>query len=395
MLVLVPERLISFSTRGDGVAPHFLGDHDRPWLRVLLEEAHRFVGRRRSDLEEHLAGELPCASPAAKRRIAAFVLRRLWGDRRGGGVAPRRVREAVFGEAARAPGARDEILLRVASSLGFSVTEIEESLFADLPAERLVQPRRELSPQDLALATNQAIAQSLLSRSTAVRIRMEGGSRAVVRLAKLRGLICSVGSRNDGSRGTASGGDCRTLEISGPFSLFRHTLVYGRALAALLPVLAWCHRFELHADCVLRSGRFTVRLASGDPILPGREPRVYDSRLEERFARDFRRAAIGWDVIREPEPIAIGSKGALLFPDFALVNRSLGRRWLLEIVGFWTPEYVARKLEAYRAARLSNLVLCIDEARRCAAQGALPTEHERVLFFRRRIDPRAVLELLA
>jgi predicted nuclease of restriction endonuclease-like RecB superfamily len=71
-------------------------------------------------------------------------------------------------------------------------------------------------------------------------------------------------------------------------------------------------------------------------------PRRYDSLLEERFAREFRRLAPAWDVIREPEPIA--AAGTLIFPDFAVQRRSdPTRRWLLEIVGFfWTPDYVKR-----------------------------------------------------
>ena len=66
--------------------------------------------------------------------------------------------------------------------------------------------------------------------------------------------------------------------------------------------------------------------------------------------------------------------------------------WLLEIVGFWTPDYVARKLALYRSARLSNLILCIDEERNCAEadvpSGAL------VVRFRRRVDAAAVLRVV-
>jgi predicted nuclease of restriction endonuclease-like RecB superfamily len=96
-------------------------------------------------------------------------------------------------------------------------------------------------------------------------------------------------------------------------------------------------------------------------------------------------------VIREPEPITAG--GTLIFPDFAVQHRSdPARRWLLEIMGFWTPDYVARKLALYRSARLPNLILCIDEARNCAESdlplGAL------VIRFRRRVDATAVLRLI-
>jgi predicted nuclease of restriction endonuclease-like RecB superfamily len=157
-----------------------------------------------------------------------------------------------------------------------------------------------------------------------------------------------------------------------------------------VPVLAWCNRFRLRAHCILREQALTLRLASGDPIFPAAEPRRYDSALEERFARDFCRIAPDWDVLREPEPVKAGN--TLIFPDFALQNRRDGRRWLLEIVGFWTPEYVARKLALLRAAGLPDLILCIDEERSCE-DADLPAS-ARVVRFRRRIDAGAVLRVV-
>lgn len=147
----------------------------------------------------------------------------------------------------------------------------------------------------------------------------------------------------------------------------------------------------LAADCAVGGRRRILQLASGDPIFPAAPPRQYDSRLEERFAREFRRAAPEWDVVREPEPIAVD--GTLIFPDFGLQRRSdPGQRWLLEIVGFWTPDYVTRKLALYRKALAGNLILCIDEARNCA-DGDLPPG-VRVVRFRRRVDPVAVLRAI-
>jgi uncharacterized protein len=68
------------------------------------------------------------------------------------------------------------------------------------------------------------------------------------------------------------------------------------------------------------------------------------------------------------------------------------RQWLLEIVGFWTPDYVARKLALYRSARLSNLILCIDEGRNCA-EADLPSG-ARIVRYRRRVDAGAVLRVI-
>jgi hypothetical protein len=61
-------------------------------------------------------------------------------------------------------------------------------------------------------------------------------------------------------------------------------------------------------------------------------------------------------------------------------------------LGFWTPDYVARKLALYRRARLTNLILCIDEDRNCA-QADLPPG-ALVVRFHNRVDAAAVLRLI-
>jgi hypothetical protein len=264
------------------------------------------------------------------------------------------------------------------------VEDLRESLFADLPGERIVAaPAQPLSAVELALRCNLAVVQEMLFRATVVRVEVEGNTRVLVRHAKWRGLICAVAER-PGSASTA-------VEISGPFALFRNTRLYGRALGELVPLLAWCPRFHLQAKCVFQGRRLTLQLGAGDPIFPSSAPRRYDSLLEERFAREFRRLAPAWDVIREPEPIVAAN--TLIFPDFALQHRSdPTRRWLLEIVGFWTPEYVARKLALYRSARLPSLILCIDEDRNCS--GADLPSGARVIRYRRRVDTAAVLRAI-
>src|SRR2546427_12314216 len=84
---------------------------------------------------------------------------------------------------------------------------------------------------------------------------------------------------------------------------------------------------------------------------------------------------------------SVQAGGTLIFPDFALRHRADGRRWLVEIVGFWTRDYVERKLALLRVAGLQDLVLCIDESRNCA-DGSLPSS-SRIIRFRRRQIGRA------
>jgi uncharacterized protein len=399
----------------------FLGPQDEPWLRVLLAEMARFEGRRRRDLAERLAEPLPCEAPYFKRRAATRALLRLWRCERAGdstalpiadpagtdhapggdgavdgdgaidgrsarGARPRRpieLRAQLFAEAAARESSASAVLEETAARLGLTPSGVIEALFADLPGERPVHaPAPPPSAAEAALRTNLAIAQAVLTRASRVELRVEGGVRPIVRLAKLRGLLCTIADAAPDQSPRP------LLEISGPFSLFRHTLLYGRALAELLPHLAWCARFELRAACTLRGRLATVTVESGDPIFPAAPPALFDSRLEERFARDMARLAPDWDLLREPEPVRAG--GTLIFPDFLLRHRlHPERQALIEIVGFWTPDYLAAKLDKLRQAELPACILCVDEDRACAA-GDLPAGMP-VLPFRRRIDAAAVL----
>lgn len=380
-----PDRRASYSVVGTLVVPHFLAEHDHPWLRCLLEEHARFVGRPQRDLDARLREPLPVQGPSGKLELASRVLARLQRHQRSAAiVAPRRARALTFVEAARTGNAPREVLSYVAGSLRVTTAELGASLFADLPGERPVgPPAQEVSPVELASRSNLALVQGLLVHASTLRIDVDGNTRVLVRHAKWRGLICTVAGR--------SGQSGASLEISGPFSLFRNTALYGRALGELIPLLVWCPRFRLRAECVLDGRRLTLQLGTGDPIFPGSAPRAYDSRIEERFAREFRKLALEWDVLHEPEPISVDD--TLIFPDFALEHRSdPGRRWLLEIVGFWTPDYVTRKLARYRSARISNLILCVDETRNCAEADLPPGAV--VVRFRRRVDPGAVLRAM-
>ncbi len=380
---MLPANLVCCELRGRDALPRFLSDADRPWIRRLIDVCDQESGRPIRELDKWLRVPLP-GVPDDKRRLVSHVLLALARSRVGSALPPREARARVFAAAAERPGRPgEEVFASCAAELRIAPQALREALFADLPGERLALPPASLDPGELALRANLLIAQSLLARAFRVAIALEGNARAVVRNASLRGLICSV------TGGPA--GDAARVEVSGPFALFRRTLLYGRALGSLLPVLAWTRRFRLEAECELRGRAATVTLASGDPIFPSAEPRRFDSQVEEHFARDFGRAAPGWMVVREPEPIKAGAH--LVFPDFAIHPRhDPGARWLVEIVGFWTAEYLAAKLERLRAARISNLVLCIDEDRNVGSHD-LPAP-SRVVRYRRRIDPSAVLRVI-
>lgn len=374
---MLPEAAIPFRIDRGRILPGYLDARDLPWLRVLIEEVDRFRSSPMRELHERLRQPLPCASPHRKRKAALATLLRLWRGEVSAAIDPQVARETLFSAAATCD-TRTQAIDGAAVALGTTASALEQSLFADLPGERLVcGPEVIPSPQDIALRANQHIVRSLLFHARRVRIKAEGAIRPVVRQAKLRGLLCTL--ENDPEP---------ILDLSGPFTVFRHTLLYGRALGELVQFLPHCVRFRLQASCVLRGEEASLEVESGDPIFPAEDAKPFDSKLEERFARDLRKVAPDWDLIREPEPLVVG--GRMIFPDFLLFHRlHPEQRFFVEIMGFWSPDYVARKIALLREANLDNLILCLDESRAC---GVTPGEvGARLVTFRRRIDPRAVI----
>ncbi|MBA2320148.1 MAG: DUF790 family protein [Deltaproteobacteria bacterium] len=368
---------------GRDVLPAYLGAADRPWLRALLERVEAFNGARWRELNEVLRHPVVDHAPARKQALAALVLRKRLGGRVRTAAPPATVRAEVFRIAAE-EGSRAAAMGRAAVALGMSAAEIEDTLFGDLPGERVVVvPALLPSPADLAAEANLHLCKMLLARASGLEVALHGNARAVVRLARLRGLLCVV-ERRDTNEDV-------TLRVSGPMALFRKTALYGRALGTLLGALSWSDRFLLTAQLQLGETGAELRIASGDPIDPRSEPRRYDSAVEQRLARDLGRALPDWHIVREPEPIAAGK--VLVFPDFSLTHRfDPQRRWLLEVVGFWTPEYLTRKLERYRSVAGVRIIFCIDAALGVGDE-ALPAGCP-VVRYRRRVDPLAIVRLV-
>lgn len=383
---MLPESGIPFRIVDRRVLPGLLDARDVPWIRVLMEEVDRFCGRPLRELLERLRRPLPCAVPAFKLKAAKAVLLRLWKSELCAEVAPDKVREAVF-SAATNGGPRSQALETASRSLRLEPSVVEKLLFADLPGERLVSaPATIPSPSDLALRSNLLIVRSLLFHARHVRIEVEGAVRPLVRQAKLRGLLCTVTHPRDGRAHEGA-----VLDLSGPFTVFRHTLLYGRALGELVQFLPHTAHFRLHADCVLREQEATLELQSGDPIFPCEAPRRFDSKLEARFAKDFAKAAPDWDLLREPEPVSVGA--TIIFPDFRIRHRLRPTRsFLLEIVGFWSADYLRHKLTRLREAQIDHLILCVDDERGCS-DDELPAD-ACIVRFHRRIDPQTVLAAL-
>jgi uncharacterized protein len=387
---MLPPDLLCFRDAADGFkVPAWLADRDDVWLRKLLHALDAKIGHPVADLESDLRRELePIARlhrvhPRALRGAIRVATRACSRDRTTS-VDPEALRAALFQAActARTDGkrldhpARAELLQKVGASFALAPVDIPRLLFADMPGERtLAEPDVPLTPELLRDRYHLGLLAGSLLRASEVRVWVREHVRSVARFAKLTGLLCTFEIVHDGTK----------LTLSGPLALFHATLKYGRALARFIPTVLSTPGFRVEADCTLGDERLRVAIDASAPLPRTHAlPRESDSRLETLLSRDLRRGASGFSLEREAAAFHVGS--SLFFPDFVL--RRGTERVFVEVVGFWTPEYLASKLVALESLREVPLVVAID-----STHGVLPERlpHAEVVPFSKRIDAGAIV----
>ena len=74
----------------------------------------------------------------------------------------------------------------------------------------------------------------------------------------------------------------------------------------------------------------------------------------------------------------------VMIPDFSFTHRRDGRRALLEIVGFWHPDYLRRKVEKVRQAGRRDLILLVYKSANVSQDAFEAASAGEVLFFARK-----------
>ncbi|MBK7397464.1 MAG: DUF790 family protein [Myxococcales bacterium] len=378
---MLPRHLLCL-TQHDGFAtPAWLTERDAVWIRLAADAFDACVGKAVGAIDDELVPRvlsLARVHGVHPRRAEGLVrvLARRAGDRLVAPVLPPQARAAVFAEAGRDRSAAREVVLgRVAAELRTSPEAVEASLFADRASARRIAPLPSLHPTDLVEAYNLALAQGLLLCSEIVVVHVREHVRAVVRFAKLSGLLCTYAVDDTGTK----------LEISGPLAVLRHTTKYGFSLARFFPAVLGTPGYAVEARCLVWDTPQCVRIDARDHLAPTHVlPRDADSRVERWLAQDVRRLERGWVLDRESDVVPVGR--SVFFPDFTL--RRGGASVLVEVVGFHGPSYLDAKVRALEAARGRPLIVCVA-ATLLPNLGAIPGV---VLPFRHRIEAAALLD---
>ena len=314
-------------------------------------------------------------------------------------IAPFIIRRELFEESSKKGFAltdleRTQIMNTIASRLGVSKGNIDEDMWSDLEENMILDRFYKITPEQLIAWYNLSLMQTLLFNCTQLEFSVFGGSnwKRVLRDVKRLGLMYNLQQQllqnesqqkyqqgdgmQDKSDVSVYGDGIRSntilvCSVDGPLSIFKLTDRYGTSIAKLLPSIISAEAWTIKAWIVRKTlsyGKkmYEFQISNEESPTLIREPYrdigkknsdrkedfsnfnptfgsvYYDSGVEEKFATKFEQSANGWKLIREPDPLIV-SNGKALIPDFMF--EKYGRRIYLEIVGFWTKEYLNKKLQ--------------------------------------------------
>ncbi len=318
-------------------------------------------------------------------------------------LSPADLRQRVYALAATASPRVDHTkatLVNLASTLGKELSQeilpiqITQGLYADLPDNRILTEFNPPDPVAILHRYNLSQVQGVFYRASELTINahrnVPGQYKLLFRYLKLFQLMTYI--EGDADRGF-------TIKVDGPTSLFKASTRYGLAIAKLIPAILHVTKWSLSATLQtkdfytgnIKVGRYSLTSGCGleTHYPPGK---AYDSMLEASFADRWEKLKTDWILEREVDLLPI--PGSVMIPDFRLVHPD-GRSYLLEIVGYWRPEYLQKKFAQVHKSGCKNLILAISERLNLEKAGVkftdLPCE---IVWFKDKLIPKSILEIL-
>ena len=363
---MLTKDLLRVSRAGGGYHPQFAGEGEEQLAARVLGCYQGHVGEQRGTLQEALRDiERDSDDFKLVRGFAKLLEREATFETRAA-LDPRRARRAAF-EAGERVGVvteteRETALAAAAEDLDATPEEVAGSLYADLAdRQELVDLDREWDPAALVDQYNLSLAQTALFDATEVRVRSSDPRRVVSAVKRLR-LMYEVRRLPEDERRRVAEAD-REVVVTGPDALFRSTRRYGTRFARLLRSVAATREWELRATVDDRGTERELVLTDADVSVPESDPVTevsYDSGVEADFAARFSSLDLDWELVREPDAVAAGEH--VVIPDFAFDYRHGDFRVYFEVMGFWTPEYVTKKLARLDAVGDVEMLVAVDES---------------------------------
>jgi uncharacterized protein len=403
---MLPTDLLMHRWSGETIVPKRLelDDGNLAIAQELIELFQSYQGRSRGELNQQLLELEGEDTDYRFKRGLAHLLSNSWSEfETVSPLDPPMLRDRVFARSAQTTPSQAQTTQTLAAvaadltqELGQEVQpeQVQRGLYADLNENQILIQFASPAPEALLHRYNLSQVQGVFYRASQVCINAHrndpGEYKLLFRYMKLFQLMTYI-------EGDADTGF--TLTIDGPTSLFNASTRYGLAMAKLLPALLHVTKWDLSSELQIkdsfsgdrRAGKFAIGADCGlvSHYPPGK---TYDSMLEQSFVERWEKTKTVWKLEREVDLVPI--PGSVMIPDFRLVHPD-GRTYLLEIVGYWRPEYLRKKFAQVQKSGRDDLILAISERLNLEKAGVkFEDTSAKLIWFKDQLSPKAVLAVL-
>ena len=315
------------------------------------------------------------------------------------------LRRDIFEESSRSgypvtENERRNILQKIALKNDLTIEGLELAMWNDLDRNKYLKSFDSLTSLQLAAWYNLSILQTLLLNCVKLEFSVSGGYnwKKILHKIKQLGLMYFLYGETNPKSSTDNQSKNQNIlfgndnekkiicAVDGPLSILRPTDRYGSAMAKLIPLIIFTDSWSINAVILRKSvsgakKTYNFRLSSSGedlPIFDASKIRsnshsqsasksniesspdnigdLFDSNVERNFMNKFLTFSTNWKLSREPDPLIL-TDGKAFIPDF-LFEKS-GIRVYFEIVGFWTTDYLKRKLEKMKDLS-TNIATTLD-----------------------------------
>ena len=405
MSATLPSDLLIYRYQGEGLQPKRLAlDRKNEAIAAdLIQLFQQQVGRTQGDLNRQLQDLEGEDTNYRIKRGLAHILRNSFATFEAvSPLEPIELRRRVFALAAQStpsPATAEEHLQALGQQLSQEldrevfVADIRQGLYADRPDNHILTAFEAPTAEALIHRYNLSQTQGVFYKASDLVMHLyrndPGEYKLMFRYLKLFRLMTYI--EGDADQGF-------TITIDGPSSLFKPSTRYGVDIAKLIPAILHVSKWRLTATLQMKDSytqqvkprQFT--LDSGCGLVTHYPPgKPYDSMIEESFVARWP-AKTPWKLEREVDLVPL--PGSVMIPDFRLVHPD-GREYLLEIVGYWRPEYLRKKFAQVRNSGRDNLILAVSERLNLENAGVdIANVPAQVVWFKTKLQPKVVLEVL-
>lgn len=401
---MLPTDLLMYRQNGEQIVPKRL-PIDAKHLELtneLISCFQKHVNKTQGELERQLVEMEGEATDYRIKRGIAYLLKSGFSTFEiVSPLEPQMLRERVFALAAKSTLTSESTrttLTQIAAQLSQELNQeilpeqIQNGLYGDLSENRILTNFDTPTPEAILHRYNLSQVQGIFYKASQLIINahrnVPGQYKLLFRYLKLFQLMAYI--EGDADHGF-------TITIDGPTSLFTPSTRYGLAIAKMIPAILHVSKWSLAAKLQIRDvfsgtwkpGRYTLNSADCGLVTHYPPGKPYDSMLEASFADRWDSLKSEWILEREVDLIPI--PGSVMIPDFRLVHPD-GRDFLLEIVGYWRPEYLQKKFAQVRKSGCENLILAVSERLNLEKAGVniqdVPTQ---IIWFKDKLSPKAVL----